>query len=254
MNIEDVDKRPTRRPIYYNPTARSCKAPGTKDNSVELQAWYSSLPDYAPTKLVPLPDLAAELGIRSVYVKAETSRLGLPSFKMLGASWAVRQAIVHSAKLSKSASIDDLRRAIKENGIRLCAATDGNHGRSVAFMGRLLGVEEVRVFVPSGLDEKIIASIADEGADVVVTDGDYDHTVRTAHRFGEDTEGFILIEAVAYEGYEDIPRVRLLPNHKKKGSLLNFYVVDSRRIHHHAARNRRSTPHSRANTKARATT
>jgi len=253
MNIEDVDKRPTRRPIYYNPTARSYKAPGTQDKSVELQAWYSSLPGYAPTKLVPLPDLAAELGIRSVYVKAETSRLGLSSFKMLGASWAVRQAIVQTAKLSSSASIDDLRRVVKQNGIRLCAATDGNHGRSVALMGRLLGVEEVRVFVPRGLDEKIIASIADEGADVVVTDGDYDHTVRTAHRFGEDTEGFILIEAVAYEGYEDIPRVRLFPNYKK-GSLLNFYVVDSRRIHHHAARNRRSTPHSRANTKARATT
>ena len=156
---------------------------------------------------MPLPDLAAELGIRSVYVKAETSRLGLPSFKMLGASWAVRQAIIHSAKLSSSASIVDLRRAVKENGIRLCAATDGNHGRSVAFMGQFLNVEEVKVFVPRGLDEKIIASIADEGAEVVVTDGDYDHTVRTAHRFGEETEGFILIEAVAYEGYEDIPRV-----------------------------------------------
>ncbi|PMD25556.1 tryptophan synthase beta subunit-like PLP-dependent enzyme, partial [Hyaloscypha hepaticicola] len=206
MNIKKVDKQPTRRSIYYNHTARSYKAPGTKDSSVELQAWYSSLPGYAPTKLVPLSDLAAELGIRSVYVKAETSRLGLPSFKMLGASWAVRQAIIHSAKLSSSASIDDLRRAVKENEIRLCAATDGNHGRSVAFMGQFLDVEEVKVFVPRGLDEKIIASIADEGADVIVTDGDYDYTVRTAHRFGEETKGFILIEAVAYEGYEDIPR------------------------------------------------
>ncbi|KAH8773301.1 putative diaminopropionate ammonia-lyase [Hyaloscypha finlandica] len=206
MDLEDVDKRPTRRSIYLNPNAKSYQAPETKDNSAELQAFYSSLPDYAPTKLVPLPDLAAKLGIKSVYVKAETSRLGLPSFKLLGASWAVRQAIIHSAKLPSSASLDDLRVAIKQHGIKLCAATDGNHGRSVAFMGRLLGVEEIKVFVPRGLDEKIIASIVDEGADVVIADGDYDHTVRTAHQFGEETEGFMLIEAVAYEGYEDVPR------------------------------------------------
>jgi diaminopropionate ammonia-lyase len=199
MDIEDVDKHPTRRSIFHNPTAKSYKAPQTKDNSAELQAWYSSLPDYAPTKLVPLPDLAAELGIRSVYIKAETSRLGLPSFKLLGASWAVRQAIIHSTRLPSSASLDNLRAAVKETGIRLCAATDGNHGRSVAFMGRLLGVEKIKVFVPRGLDEKIIASIVNEGAEVA------------AHRFGEETEGFILIEAVAYEGYEDIPRVRCQP-------------------------------------------
>lgn len=207
MDVEDIDKRPTRRSIYQNSAASFYKSPETTDNSAELQAFYSSLPDYAPTRLVPLPDLAAELGIKSVYVKAETSRLGLPSFKLLGASWAVRQAIIHFANLASSSSLDDLRAAVKKHGIKLCAATDGNHGRSVAFMGRLLGVVKIKVFVPRGLDEKIIASIANEGADVVIADGDYDHTVRTAHQFGEETEGFMLIEAVAYEGYEDIPRV-----------------------------------------------
>ncbi|KAE9378429.1 tryptophan synthase beta subunit-like PLP-dependent enzyme [Stipitochalara longipes BDJ] len=206
MDVENIDKRPTRRSIYLNPAAKSYKAPETKDNSAELQAFYKSLPDYAPTRLVPLPDLAAELGVRSVYIKAETSRLGLPSFKLLGASWAVRQAIIHLAKIPSSSSLDNLRAAVNQHSIKLCAATDGNHGRSVAFMGRLLGVEEIKVFVPRGLDEKIIASIANEGANVVIADGDYDHTVRTAHRFGEDMEGFMLIEAVAYEGYEDVPR------------------------------------------------
>jgi diaminopropionate ammonia-lyase len=210
MDVKNVDRCPVRRSIYLNSIAKSYQAPETKDNSAELQAFYSSLSDFAPTKLVSLPKLAAELGIKGVYVKAETSRLGLPSFKLLGASWAVRQAIIHSANLPSSASLDNLRAAIKQHGIKLCAATDGNHGRSVAFMGCLLGVEEVKIFVPRGLDEKIIASIANEGADVVIADGDYDHTVRTAHRFGEETEGFMLIEAVAYEGYEDIPGVRLL--------------------------------------------
>ncbi|CZR64313.1 related to diaminopropionate ammonia-lyase [Phialocephala subalpina] len=199
-------KTTIRRSVYYNPAAKSYRAPETKDNSAEIKAFYASLPDYAPTKLVPLPKLAKELGVKSVYVKAETSRLGLPSFKLLGASWAVRQAIIHHAKLPSNASLDDLRTAVQDHGINLCAATDGNHGRSVAFMGRMLGVKQTKVFVPRGLDEKIIASIANEGAEVVVANGDYDETVRTAHRFGEKTEGFMLIEAVAYEGYEDVPR------------------------------------------------
>jgi len=210
MDVNDIDERPTRRSVYHNPAAKSYKAPETEDISAELETFYSSLPDYAPTRLVSLPDLAAELGIRSVYIKAETSRFGLPSFKLLGASWAVRQAIIHFAKISSSSSLDDLRVAVKQHGIKLCAATDGNHGRSVAFMGRLLGVEEIKVFVPMGLDEKIIATIADEGAEVIIADGNYDFTVRTAHRFGEETEGFMLIEAVAYEGYEDVPRVCFL--------------------------------------------
>lgn len=206
----DLNSCSSRRSIYHNPGAKSYKAPETKDNSAEIKAFYASLPDYAPTRLVPLPDLAVELGVKSVYVKAETSRLGLPSFKLLGASWAIRQAIIHYAKLLSSASLEDLSTAVRQHGIKLCAATDGNHGRSVAFIGRLLSVKQTKVFVPKGLDEGIIASITHEGAEVIIADGDYDETVRTAHRFGEATEGFMLIEAVAYEGYEDVPRVYLL--------------------------------------------
>lgn len=102
---------------------------------------------------------------------------------------------------------------MRENRIKFCAATDGNHGRAVAFMGRLLGVSGCRVFVPRGLDEGIIGGIEGEGRDggVVVkrVEGDYDETVRTAHRFGEEgrRDGWMLIEAVAYEGYVDVPRV-----------------------------------------------
>ncbi|KUJ10723.1 tryptophan synthase beta subunit-like PLP-dependent enzyme [Mollisia scopiformis] len=202
----EISKPAPRRSIYHNPLAKSYTAPLTKDNSTSIKAFYASLPNYAPTRLVPLSDLASELGIKGIYIKAETSRLGLPSFKLLGASWAVRQAIIHHANLPSSSSLDDLRGAVQKHDIKFCAATDGNHGRSVAFMGRLLGVNETKVFVPRGLDERIIASIADEGANVVVADGNYDETVQTAHRFAEQNEDFMLIEAVAYTGYEDIPR------------------------------------------------
>jgi len=197
----------TRRPIYTNPSAAFWKAPSHDDNSTLIKLFYSSLPDFAPTKLVLLADLALELGVEKVYVKAETSRLGLPSFKLLGTSWATRQAIIQRASLSSRASLENLTTAVKKHNIKLCAATDGNHGRAVARMGRLLGVQETKIFVPRGLDKKTIASIANEGAEVLVVNGDYDESVRQAHRWGEETDGGMLIEGTAFEGYVDVPKV-----------------------------------------------
>lgn len=196
--------------IYTNPSARNWVSKPPPSNASEITAFYNSLPNFAPTPLIPLPALATELGLKSVYVKAETSRLGLPSFKLLGVSWAIRQAIMQRSNLNSSVTIDDLKIAVRNFGIKLCAATDGNHGRAVARMGSLLGVEEVRIFVPTGLDESIIKSIEGEGADVLVVEGCYDDSVKVAHRWGEEHEGGMLIEGTAFEGYEDVPRVGLL--------------------------------------------
>jgi hypothetical protein len=122
-----------RRPIYSNPSARSWTAPVSPNHSSQIRQFYSSLPDFAPTPLISLDDLAQELGIKKVFVKAETSRLGLPSFKLLGVSWAIRQAIIHLHRggLPPTASLDDLRATAKEHDVKLVAATDGNHGRYV---------------------------------------------------------------------------------------------------------------------------
>jgi diaminopropionate ammonia-lyase len=151
------------------------------------------------------------LGVKNVLVKAETDRLGLPSFKMLGASWAVRQAVIQRCCLKGDVGLEDLRKGVKEFGIRLCAATDGNHGRAVARMGRELGVEETRIFVPRGIEEGVIRAIRGEGAEVVEVEGCYDESVRVAHAWGEEMRGGMLIEGTAFEGYEDVPRVRVLP-------------------------------------------
>jgi diaminopropionate ammonia-lyase len=197
-----------RRPIYSNPLARSWTAPASPDHSSQIRQFYHSLPDFAPTPLIPLDDLAQELGIKNIFVKAETSRLGLPSFKLLGASWAVRQSIIHRGGLPLTASLEDLRIAGKEHDVRLVAATDGNHGRAVARMGNLLGIKGTKIFVPKSLDERAQHSIASEGAEVIEVDGDYDESVRKAHEWGEKTPGGMLIEGTAFEGYEDVPRVR----------------------------------------------
>lgn len=197
-----------QRFIFTNPAARTWQAPRSDNNSITIKHFYASLPDFAPTRLVALPNLAAELGVKAVHVKAETSRLGLPSFKLLGASWAIRQAILQRAGLTSTTSIDDLKAAVKQLGIKLCAATDGNHGRAVARMGRMLDIQETKIFVPKGVDKSTRDSIVGEGADVIVIEGDYDETVRQAHHWGEETEGGMLIEGTAFEGYEDVPRAR----------------------------------------------
>jgi len=202
----------TRNSLYTNPLATSYIAPKppSPSNPTEIKNFYKTLPSFAPSSLTPLPSLAKELNLKHVFVKAETNRLGLPSFKMLGASWAIRQSIIHHYGLDSSSSLEDLREGLKGRGVRLCAATDGNHGCAVARMGKLVGVEESRIFVPKDLGSKAKELIAGEGAEVVVVDGDYDEAVRVAHRWGEETSGGMLIEGTAFEGYEDVPRVRIL--------------------------------------------
>jgi diaminopropionate ammonia-lyase len=209
-----------RRSIYSNPSARSWTAPASPDHSPQIRQFYSSLPDFAPTPLIPLDDLAQELGIKKVLVKAETSRLGLPSFKLLGASWAVRQAIINRGRLPPSVSLEDLRSAAKD--VRLVAATDGNHGRAVARMGNLLGIKGTKIFVPKSLDETAKHSIASEGADIIVVDGDYDESVRKAHEWSEKTPGGMLIEGTAFEGYKDVPRVRFLTSYNSHFLIFAF--------------------------------
>ena len=119
-------------PWFEHPAARAWTcAPAL----AEVQAFHAGLPGYAPTPLTEVPALAAELGVGRVFVKDESARMGLPAFKVLGASWAVHQV------LSRRPSGDALT---------LVTATDGNHGRAVARMARLFG-QRAHVFVPGGV-------------------------------------------------------------------------------------------------------
>ena len=168
-----------------------------------LLAFHRSLPGYAPTPLVPLDSLAAELGVEKVWLKDETQRIGLPSFKIMGASWAVAAAIARHLTLD-SLDLGSLRASLSGSGVQLCAATDGNHGRAVARMARLLGVP-CRIFVPAGLAEDRIASIASEGAEVVRGTHTYDPTVMKAADWAA-SERALLIQDTSWSGYEEVPR------------------------------------------------
>jgi diaminopropionate ammonia-lyase len=120
---------------YSNPAARnwSCDAPAK-----EVARFHKSLPNYSVTPLIELPTIAAELGVGRVFIKDESARMNLSAFKILGAAWAVAQALTDGAN---PADIDDVKAAIDtENKPTLVAATDGNHGRAVAHMAKRLGL------------------------------------------------------------------------------------------------------------------
>jgi diaminopropionate ammonia-lyase len=160
---------------------------------------HSTMPGYAPSPLRLAPHTAARLGVATVLVKDESSRLGLPSFKILGASWAIARALAGDGVAGFEGL---LRVADGLKPLTLAAATDGNHGRAVARMARLLGLES-KIYVPRGTVAARIAAIESEGAIVTVVDGGYDDAVR---RSAEDAgERCLVISDTSWPGYEDVP-------------------------------------------------
>jgi hypothetical protein len=130
--------------------------------------FHQALTGYSPTPLVSLPDLAQEIRLNSLLVKDETSRLGLPSFKVLGASWAVYRALSErpGAAPPTRSDVSALRRFFAPLApLTLIAATDGNHGRAVAHVARMFGFAS-RILVPGDMAPARIAAIESEGAAV----------------------------------------------------------------------------------------
>jgi diaminopropionate ammonia-lyase family len=176
-----------------------------------LGAFHTSLPNYSPTPLISLPNLATELRVRAVLVKDESNRFGLPSFKILGASWGVYKAVTSSLGLPSTVSLEELSKITTKTKtappISLFTATDGNHGRAVAFMAKALALD-AHVFVPSSVDEHSRSQISGEGAHVHVVDGDYDLAVQEATRASSSSAadgGGILVQDTSFPGYEEIP-------------------------------------------------
>lgn len=130
--------------------------------AADAAAFHASLDGYVPTQLHDLPELAAELGLSAVALKDESDRLGLPAFKVLGASWAIERALAH------------------DPGLRtLVTASTGNHGRAVAHEAARRGLA-CRVFLPSRSAPARRGAIAAEGAELVVVDGVYEDAVAAA--------------------------------------------------------------------------
>jgi diaminopropionate ammonia-lyase len=167
--------------------------------------FHRRLPGYVETPLVDVPKLAGALGVGKVFVKVESSRLGLPAFKVLGASWAVYRALEErlGEDFGDWEEIWELEERLEPlRPLSLVAATDGNHGRAVARVARLLGLE-AKIFVPEDMVLARREAIADEGAEVIVVDGTYDEAVELSA--AEAGERALLVSDMSWPGYERIP-------------------------------------------------
>jgi diaminopropionate ammonia-lyase len=177
----------------------------------EVRAFHRRLPGYAPTPVHDVPALAEATGVARVLVKDESSRMGLPAFKILGASWATYRVLCDRLA---AAGVDgeppwdtppDLADMVARQlgPLRLVAATDGNHGRAVARMARLLGLSAT-ILVPDGTAPARIGGIAAEGAEVIVVPGSYDDAVAESAALASDRD--LVISDTSWAGYEDPPR------------------------------------------------
>ena len=159
---------------------------------------------YRSTPLLPLPSLQHIFGLQRLWIKDESDRFGLPSFKVLGASWAVYRALSErlSLPVESDPSLNELRGRLSTlPPFILTSATDGNHGRAVARVAKLLGLP-AHIFMPAGSSLLRIRAIEGEGASVVVG-GTYDDAVNAAAREAERSG--LLVQDTAFKGYERIP-------------------------------------------------
>lgn len=194
----------SRRGVYFNDQWQPWHSSPVSSTDV-VRNFHRGLPGYTPTRLVKLEDLATEIGVRAIYLKDEGSRFGLPSFKILGASWGTFRAIISQLNLPLDCDLETVKGALVGRNISLYAATDGNHGRAVARMGAWLGLP-VEIHVPSGMHQSTMNFIETEGACVVKSSGDYDAAVLEAQAASRK-EGGVLIQDFAFADYANIPQV-----------------------------------------------
>lgn len=173
----------------------------------EVYDFHKSLPGYKSTPLVELDDLAKYYGVQKLWLKDESKRFGLNAFKVLGGSYAIGKYL--SQKLGRDMSelpfnvliSDEVKKQLGD--VTFVTATDGNHGRGVAWVANKLRQKSV-VYMPKGSAKMRFDAIAREGADVSITDLNYDDAVRLANK-GAEEHGWIMVQDTAWDGYEEIP-------------------------------------------------
>lgn len=169
--------------------------------------FHRTLPGYRPTPLVSLQGLADKLGTAQILVKDESPRFGLNAFKALGGSYAIARCLGERLGLAESsltfAALTAPEAKAKLGKCTFVTATDGNHGRGVAWAARLLGHDAV-VYLPKGSAQERLNNIRAEGARAEITDLNYDDAVRWASEQARQN-GWILVQDTAWPGYEIIP-------------------------------------------------
>jgi len=171
----------------------------------EIRGW----PGYRPTNLLTLPGLAASLGLGGIWYKDEGSRFGLGSFKALGGAYAVYRLLAAAVKRAtgrEPSSAELMAGAHRDivGAITVTTATDGNHGRSVAWGAQLFGCRCV-IYIHATVSEGRRDAIARYGAEVRRIEGNYDDSVRRAAA-DASASGWVVVSDTSYEGYMEVPK------------------------------------------------
>lgn len=173
----------------------------------EVLLYHKSFPPYAETPLAKLNHLAETLGLGGIYIKDESYRFGLNAFKVLGGSYAMGRWIMEKLGLSlEELSFEKLtsplvRKALGD--VTFVSATDGNHGRGVAWTAKMLGQKAV-IYMPKGTAPERLENIRALGMQAHIMPMNYDACVRLANQKARD-ESWVLVQDSAWEGYEKMP-------------------------------------------------
>ena len=180
----------------------------SEENVTKANEFHKSFPQYSVTPLQKLSALASYLGVKGIYCKDESYRFGLNAFKVLGGSYAMGRYIAKELGRDISQlpynvlSSDKLKEEFGQ--ATFFTATDGNHGRGVAWAAKRLGQKAV-VRMPKGTTKTRFDNIAKEGAEVTIEEVNYDDCVRMAAAEAAKTEHGIIVQDTAWAGYEEIP-------------------------------------------------
>lgn len=178
------------------------------DQVKKARAFHESFPQYSVTPLARLEQMAAYLGLGQVYVKDESYRFGLNAFKVLGGSFAMARYIAKQTGKDVSElpyEVLTSQKLRQEFGqATFFTATDGNHGRGVAWAAARLGQKAV-VLMPKGTTQTRLNNILAEGAQATIEEYNYDECVRRANEMAGRTEHGVMVQDTAWEGYEEIP-------------------------------------------------
>ena len=169
--------------------------------------FHQSFPEYTKTPLVELSELSKKLNVNKIFVKDESYRFGLNAFKVLGGSYAIGRYIQDTAELNEgqfnyeTLTSPELKEKLGQ--MTFITATDGNHGRGVAWTANRLKQHSV-VYMPKGSAQERLDNIKALGSDASITEFNYDDAVRLANKHANEN-GWIMVQDTAWEGYEKIP-------------------------------------------------
>ena len=178
------------------------------ENVANARAFHESFPQYSITPLAKLDKMAEYLGLNTLCIKDESYRFGLNAFKVLGGSFAMAKYIAKELGKDVSEMTYDYltSAALKEEfgQATFCTATDGNHGRGVAWAANKLGQKAI-VHMPKGSSKYRFDNIAKENAKVTIEEVNYDECVRIAAAEADAVEHGVIVQDTAWEGYTEIP-------------------------------------------------